>query len=464
MKTLIIVTKVLLLSFTCNTLLWAQEHHGPLTPNGSLYFRSEPVNNFIQDNDNKNDVYYYVHLQGIKKEETIKSKHIPLNLSLVLDRSGSMSGEKLENVKKAVIYVINQLTNEDILSIVFYDSNVEVLMEPQRLEDKEKIIKKVNAIMSGSSTNLEGGIRKGYQLVNNSKSLIKGEMINRVLLLSDGLANVGVSESGALAKITSSFFDDDGISISTFGVGLDYNEDLMAKIALQGGGMYYFINSVEKLPEIFNMELKGISKVVAQNTKLEITYPKELLEYEKTFAYNGVINDGILSISFNDIFSEEQKAVLIHFKTKHKVDSNLKIECKLSYSNSAQDSAFDVVFSNMSTIQIPINTSDYKSGYNKAASEGYALQVTAEIYDEAVQSANNEDYKKSREKITEAKAILENHFNNIGDNNYLKNLYNDLVDYEKIIDDLKTMDRKKVSFHIKSYKAKKFRTISAPSF
>ena len=464
MKTLINVTRALLLTFMFSSAIQAQEHHGPLTPNGSLYFRAEPVNNFIMDSEKNSNVYYYVHLQGIKKEDNKISKRIPLNLSLVLDRSGSMSGEKLENVKKAVIYIINQMSNEDVLSIVFYDSNVEVLMEPQRLENKETIIKKVSAINSGSSTNLEGGIRKGYELVRSAKKLVSGEMINRVLLLSDGLANVGISESGELGKITNRFFEQDKISISTFGVGLDYNEDLMAKIAIQGGGMYYFINSLEKLPEIFNMELKGISKVVAQNTKLEITFPEDLLEYDKTFAYNGVLKDSTITINFNDIFSEEQKAVLIRFKTRNKIESTLNLECKLSYSNSAQDAENEVVFSEKSTILVSRNAGQYNSGYNKAASEGYALQVTGEIYEDAVQSANNGDFKKSREKIVEAKEILENHIKNIGDNNYLKSLYKDLSDYEKIIDELKTMDREKTSYHIKSYKAKKFRTISCPAF
>ena len=464
MKTLAFATKVFLLAILFNSTIQAQQHHGVLTTNGSLYFRAEPVNNYIKDNNKDSEIYYYVHLQGIKKEVSTNSKKAPLNLSLVLDRSGSMGGEKLMNVKKAVVYIINQMSSTDILSIVFYDTDVNVLLEPQRLENKEAIIKKVNEINSGSSTNLEGGINKGYELVKSSKNLENSEMINRVLLLSDGLANVGVSDPNQLGNITRSYFDNFGISISTFGVGLDYNEDLMAKIATQGGGMYYFISSPENISDIFNMELKGISKVVAKNTKLEIKFPSNLLEYDKTYAYNGVLNDNILTVNFNDIFSEGQKAILVRFKTKQKIDSLIKIECKLSYSNSTKDSIIDLTFREKSEIRISENDNQYKSGFNKAASEGYALHVTGEIFEEAVQAAKNEEYKISHKKIKEAKDILDNHFKYIGDNNYLKSIYKDMTEYEKIIDDLKTMDREKISFNIKNYKARKFRSIQCPSF
>ena len=247
-------------------------HHGSLALNGSLYFRAEPLNNFMKDK--QEELYYYIHLQGIENT-TITKKRIPLNLSVVLDRSGSMAGDKLKHTKDAVKYLVNQLGNDDVLSIVLYESGVEVFLEPQRIEDKAALLKRIDGIFTAGSTNLEGGIRKGYELNKMAKKLIGSEMISRVMLLSDGLANVGIVDSKELSDITRDFFEKDKISISTFGVGTDYNEDLMAKIAMQGGGKYYFISSPDQLPALFNEELQGISNAVAKNTILKITFPKD---------------------------------------------------------------------------------------------------------------------------------------------------------------------------------------------
>src|SRR6185436_13698823 len=155
----------------------AQEtHHGALSANGSLFFRAEPVNNFFTDKTD--EVYYYVHLQGIEKDNTVIKKHVPLNISVVIDRSGSMYGDKLFHTKEAVKYLVNQLDNSDVLSIVLYDTGVEVFLSPQRVEDKQALLKRIDGIQSQGSTNLEGGIRKGYELVQSTQSLLGGEMVN----------------------------------------------------------------------------------------------------------------------------------------------------------------------------------------------------------------------------------------------------------------------------------------------
>ncbi|MFH2095154.1 MAG: VWA domain-containing protein [Bacteroidota bacterium] len=464
MKTFIRFTILSLPVLFCMQAVRAQEHHGALTDNGSLYFRAEAVNNYIMANADKGEFYYYIHLQGVKKQVGGQAHRIPLNLSLVIDRSGSMSGEKLENTKKAVEYIIRQLDESDIISIVIYSDQAEVLVEPQRLENKEEIIGRVKGIISNGSTNLEGGIRKGYSLLKSAKKIADEEMVNRMFLLSDGIANVGITDPETLGGITNAFFEEEKISISTFGVGLDYNEDLMAKIALQGGGMYYFINSPEDLSGIFMQELKGISQVVAKNTIIEIRFPEDMVQYEKTYSYHGVLKNNVLKISFNDLFSEEQKSVLIKFSLRKQVDSPIELDCRLTYTNSNSDSMVSVTSEMKSQLDLAKNENQYNSGFNKAASEGYALQVAGEIYGMAVQAADDGDYKLSKDKIKEAKDVLECHFKNVGDNSYLKGLYKDLCDYEGIIDDLKNMSRTETSYHIKKYKSAKFRTIACPAF
>jgi len=394
MKTLI---KLFVIAQTIAFTAKAQQvHHGELTTNGSLYFRAEPVNNYLPDKNG--NLYYYVHLQGVQKTGD-KNERVPMNLSVVLDKSGSMAGDKLKYTKEALKYVVNQVSSRDIISIVLYDSDVSVFLEPQRLEgDKTSLLSRIDKILDGSGTNLEGGIQKGYELLKNVKKINETEMISRVLLLSDGMANVGLSDPEALAAITRKHFEQDHISISTFGVGNDYNENLMARIALQGGGLYYFIYSPEKLPEIFKEELKGMSNVVAKNTIIKIKIPEELT-YERTYSFNSNLYKNELEINLNDLFAEEQKSILICFKTKGKIEKLINIECNVAYSNANTEPMTTISDKRISEIKPATNEKDYDNGYNHAASEGYALAISQELYDGAVEYANTEKYKEAKEKV-----------------------------------------------------------------
>jgi Ca-activated chloride channel homolog len=452
MKTLL---KVLAIAqFAAIPMKAQQVHHGELTTNGSLYFRAEPVNNFLPEKSG--NLYYYVHLQGVKKVMNDKNERVPMNLSVVLDKSGSMSGDKLKYTKEALKYVVNQLGSRDIISIVLYDSDVSVFLEPQKLEgDKTSLLRRIDGIADGSSTNLEGGIRKGYELVKGVKKINDTEMIHRVLLLSDGLANVGMSDPEGLAAITRKYFEQDHISISTFGVGNDYNENLMAKIAMQGGGLYYFIYSPEKLPEIFNQELKGMSNVVAKNTVLKIKFPEELV-YDRTFSFNSNVKNNILEISCNDLFEEEQKSILICFKVKGKISTPLTIETNIGYLNANNEPMTSVTDIRKSELRPAADEKEYDSGYNRAASEGYALAISQELYDGAVDLANAEKFKEAKEKVEEARLILDTHFKKVGEHVFLRELDKKLSEYALLIDDMKNMDHETFKYNIKLTKQHNF--------
>lgn len=422
-------------------------HHGALASNGSVYFRAEPVNNFLPDK--AGNLYYYVHLQGVQKTLTDVKERMPLNISVVLDRSGSMDGDKLKYAKEALKYVVNNLDKNDVISIVLYDTEVDVFLSPQRLEDKEGLLKRIDRIATAGSTNLEGGIRKGYELVKSAKKLIGSEMVNRVMLLSDGQPNVGLSDEAGLCAITKSNFEENHISISTFGVGNDYNENLMAKMALQGGGLYYFIYSPEKLPSIFDEELKGMSKVIAKNTILKIKFPSEYLTYDRTFNFSSNLKGDVLEISFNDLFAEEQKSILICFKTKGKLTAPITFESFIEYSNANVDPAVVVTDVRKSELKQAADEKEYDSGYNYAASEGYAHGITQELYDKAVENANAEQYAAAKLAVKEARDILDVHFKKVGENVYLREFDKQLSEYALLIENMKDMDRETFRYNVK---------------
>lgn len=191
----------------------------------------------------------------------------PMNLCVVLDRSGSMAAEgKITYAKKALYALIDQLTSNDILSIVIYDDVVDILSEARHVRNKSALKRLIERIEPRGSTNLGGGMVEGFRQVGRH---FDKEYVNRVVLLSDGLANQGVVDPTELNRIARKYRSR-SISLTAMGVGLDYNENLMMGLAESGGGNYYFIESPRNLASMIQKELNALSCVVATNASIEL--------------------------------------------------------------------------------------------------------------------------------------------------------------------------------------------------
>jgi Ca-activated chloride channel family protein len=191
-----------------------------------------------------------------------------MNLAIVLDRSGSMADEgKIEYAKKAVRSLIDQLQEGDYFSFVIYDDVVEVLCQSQRVRDKRDLRNILDEVYPRGATNLGGGLVAGLEQVERHRDR---EFLNRVILLSDGLANRGITDPHDLRRIAQRYRAK-SISVTTMGVGLDYNENLMMGLSQSGGGNYYFIESQNSLASIFRKELRSLSSIAAQNALIELT-------------------------------------------------------------------------------------------------------------------------------------------------------------------------------------------------
>ncbi|MDP2886619.1 MAG: VWA domain-containing protein [Ignavibacteria bacterium] len=192
----------------------------------------------------------------------------PMNLAVVLDRSGSMADEgKLEYAKKAVRSLIDQLQEGDYFSLVIYDDVVQVVCESKRVRDKRDLRNLLDEVYPRGATNLGGGLVAGLEQVERHRDR---EFLNRVILLSDGLANRGITSPQELRRIAQRYRSK-SISVTTMGVGLDYNENLMMGLSQSGGGNYYFIESPNSLASIFRKELRSLSTVIAQSASIELT-------------------------------------------------------------------------------------------------------------------------------------------------------------------------------------------------
>lgn len=190
----------------------------------------------------------------------------PMNLCLVIDRSGSMEGAPLEYAKAACSYVVDLLTPDDVLSIVTFEEVVDLLMAPQRVTNRELIKAGIQQLQPGNTTNLHGGIALGVQQLLQTAEPTRA---TRMIVLSDGDPTAGIKDFGALTSYASEV-KARGITITFLGFGPDYNEELLAAMAKRSGGNYYYVPQPQLLGEIFRTELEKLMTVAARNLSLNL--------------------------------------------------------------------------------------------------------------------------------------------------------------------------------------------------
>jgi Ca-activated chloride channel family protein len=195
----------------------------------------------------------------------------PLNLALVLDRSGSMQGDKLRYVQQAACHVLDLLDERDRIAVVAYDDQITLLAHSAPVSERarDELKRKVNELRPGGWTDLSGGWLDGCREV---AAQLAADGVNRALLLTDGLANRGITDIEELTQHARELRRR-GVSTSTFGVGLDFNEQLLEALAEQGGGHFYYIERPDHIPAVFRRELGELLTVAAREAFLSITIP-----------------------------------------------------------------------------------------------------------------------------------------------------------------------------------------------
>jgi Ca-activated chloride channel family protein len=218
----------------------------------------------------------YVLLQATApKQRTRKApKRAPVNVAFVLDRSGSMAGTKLALAKYAVERALTGLTPKDRLAIVTYDDHIETVVASCLASpaNKTKALLRLQDVDARGSTDLHGGWTAG---ADGIKAHLTADGVNRCLLLTDGLANVGVTDPTTLAAFAADLRAS-SIGTSTFGVGQDFDETLLTAVADAGGGHFYFVERPEQIPDYMTSELGELLDTVAREVTVEVKHAPEL--------------------------------------------------------------------------------------------------------------------------------------------------------------------------------------------
>ena len=196
------------------------------------------------------------------------------DLVIVLDRSGSMEGRKLSDARQAVIGLLDHLGPEDRLALLTYSNGVETRsgLVPLTPDNRQRLITTVNGIHSGGGTNLGAGLGRGMDILLHTPG---GDRQRKVILISDGLANQGVTGVDALGRMAAAAVAN-RFSVSTVGVGLDFNEVLMTAIADQGAGQYHFLEDPRVFARVFETELQATRRVAAADVNIRIPLAPEV--------------------------------------------------------------------------------------------------------------------------------------------------------------------------------------------
>jgi len=317
-----------------------------------------------------------------------KRERQPVNLAVVLDRSGSMgSSGKLENAKAAAIAALRRLDARDLFSLVIYDQEVETIVPAQSAANTEWIESRINQIVSRGNTALFAGVS---QAAAEIRKHIEGNYVHRILLLSDGQANSGPSQPEDLGRLGAALMKE-RIAVTTIGVGTDYNEDLMTKLAQNSDGNTYFVESSRDLPRIFSAELGDVLSVFARDVILEI----EILVGARPIRIigrDGRLDDRRVEIRLNNLYGGQEKYVLVEVEVPAGSErDNLKLAtARCSYYNLL--SKHSEQSDGEASVRFSKRESDVSRSVNLEVQKDLMLNEMAEAKDEAIRQADRGDH------------------------------------------------------------------------
>ncbi|MCR2806397.1 vWA domain-containing protein [Paenibacillus soyae] len=232
---------------------------------------------------------------GIKGKEVDAEERQRANLTFVIDISGSMDQEnRIGLVQRSLETLIGQLNDDDRVGIVAYGSTARELLPPTEVANRYDILEALYGIEIEGATNVEEGLLLGYEMAEEG---FDPDAINRIILCSDGVANVGeTGPEGILEQIEE--YAEQRIYLSTFGFGMDnYNDVLMEQLADNGDGAYAYIDDMAEAKKVFRTQLTGTLQTIARDAKIQVDFDSAKVEEYRLLGYE---NRAVADEDFRD--------------------------------------------------------------------------------------------------------------------------------------------------------------------
>lgn len=367
----------------------------------------------------------------------------PLNVAVVLDRSGSMNGEPLHYVKMATKVLANQLNPDDRFSLTMYDSSIDTLIKPTLMQDIRSLDAVIDTIEAGGMTFLSGGYEKGCQ---DAKEYVSKDTITRVMLLTDGLANEGITNPDQLAQLASNQ-KKNGITTSTIGVGEGYDEFLLGRMAEYGGGSTYFIEDPDNAPSVFKEELGYLKSMAASQVSLTFKPKEQGLTFEQLNTYKKNTDE---SYSLGDFFSGQSKSILFEMALPPMpLGENTHIgDVEITYRSTTGDEITDESISMPIKIDVVPEKIFQNEVPNKDVTLEAAFLLVARAKAESITLADNGKYDDAAEILDNYASLISNlNLENEQLNNEVSDLRSRAQNMRQFKDDFYTVREKKRMFY-----------------
>ena len=285
----------------------------------------------LESSDILSDGRCYIRVR-LKAANVESSGRPPLNLALVFDRSGSMEEDaKIGYVREAARLVVDNLTRQDHVAFVAYNDRVQTLVPLHPVVNREYLYHRIDELYAQGYTNLSGGLLEGCAQLQKR---LQEPGRHHVMLMTDGFANRGVTDPDALVKLVERCTAG-GITITTLGVGTEYDEALLGRMARAGSGRYVYVANPEQIPAALKEELGALLAAVAQNVTLKMALPPNV-DAVRVFGREQPLEPGVLELPLGDLSSGEQRVLLVELAMGRQSDEPVELPAVLTYDDVAQ--------------------------------------------------------------------------------------------------------------------------------
>lgn len=276
-------------------------------------------------------------LVEVKPTAAVKDVRMPLNFGFVLDHSGSMRGEKIEQLREAVKLAIDQMADEDLVSVVVFNDSADVVAPSMPAADRRTLKRKVDRIRAGGGTTMSRGMREGLHQIGLG---VSADRMNRMLLLTDGQTFGDEEDCVRLAQDAQA----KDVTVNALGLGDDWNEDLLDDIAAAGGGHADFIDQPDKIVPLFSQTVQRTQSLVVHNAELILrlvsgVVPRQVWQVTPMISNLGYrpLGERDVQVSLGEIEAQDGTSILVELMVPARPAGRYRIaQAEVTYDVPAQ--------------------------------------------------------------------------------------------------------------------------------